>query len=215
MRDTGQALAHPVSLQELAQGDEQSQRRVVLGPGARVVQQGVCKQRHLHTCIAAVRSELLFRLHYLNGWDKRLPCHLMVVGLLHSHCLAVFTRLQATACMHARWKSGSLLHLCLIDVARLQAGRAGDAAQQALHHACSAHVQHGLQPGVIALLLPPVALLSRKHSHDWAREVAPRVRLSPDTEAHHDPPTHNMPGPFFPKQCLGGIMQACSPLTSW
>ena len=73
---------------------------------------------------------------------------------------------------------------------------------------CSAHVQHGLQPGVIALLLPPVALLSRKHSHDWAREVAPRVRLSPDTEAHHDPPTHNMPGPFFPKQCLGGIMQS-------
>ena len=41
------ALAHPLSLEKLAQGDEESQRSVLPGPRLRVVQQGVRKQRRL------------------------------------------------------------------------------------------------------------------------------------------------------------------------
>ena len=40
--------AHPLSLEVLAKGDEQSKRSLLLWPGPRVVQHGVRKQRRLH-----------------------------------------------------------------------------------------------------------------------------------------------------------------------
>ena len=41
-------LAHPCTLEELAQGDEQTQCRPMARPGSRVVQRSVRKQHRLH-----------------------------------------------------------------------------------------------------------------------------------------------------------------------
>ena len=54
------AAAHPHSLVELAQGDEQSQRSLLLGPGLRVVQHGMGKQRRLNRKQLSERSCLHF-----------------------------------------------------------------------------------------------------------------------------------------------------------
>lgn len=90
--------AHPNTIVDLAQGDEQTQGGLLPRPGLWVMQQRMCQQWRLHTCLTpCLRMLLLMRLVHLCTSPQAASSPLNSGPLLMSAALFIIKRMQLHA----------------------------------------------------------------------------------------------------------------------